>query len=49
MWFDILIMHLDVGAQDVAHQALTTLCQELRDLDNQQLRENEEYVHARHY
>jgi hypothetical protein len=41
--------NLDVGAQDVAHQALTSLCQELRDLDNQQLKEKEEYVHARHY
>jgi hypothetical protein len=26
---------LDVGVQDAAYQALTALCQELRDLDSQ--------------
>jgi hypothetical protein len=28
---------LDVGVQDAAHQALTALCQELQDLNNQWL------------
>jgi hypothetical protein len=32
---------LDAGVQGAALQALTFFCQELRDLDNQQLREKE--------
>jgi GTPase involved in cell partitioning and DNA repair len=32
---------LDAGVQDAAYQALTTLCQELQDLDSQQLSEME--------
>jgi hypothetical protein len=36
---------LDAGVQDAAHRALIALCQELRDLDSQQLSEKEtEYV-----
>jgi hypothetical protein len=36
---------LDAGVQYATHQALTALCQELRDLDNQQLRGKEkEYM-----
>jgi hypothetical protein len=35
---------LDVGVQDAAHQALLAFCQELQDLDSQQLSEMEKYV-----
>jgi hypothetical protein len=35
---------LSVGVQDVAHQALIALCQELQDLDSQLLNEKGEYV-----
>jgi hypothetical protein len=32
---------LDAGVQDAAHQALISFCQELQDLNNQQLSEME--------
>jgi hypothetical protein len=32
---------LNAGVQDAAHQALTTFCQELRDLDSQRLSKKE--------
>jgi hypothetical protein len=41
MFYAALQTTLDAGVQDAAHQCLTTLCQELRDLNSQRLSENE--------
>jgi hypothetical protein len=35
---------LDAGVQDATRQGLTTICEELRDLDNRRFSEKEEYV-----
>jgi hypothetical protein len=35
---------LNAGVQDATRQGLTTICEELRDLDNQRFSEKEEYM-----